>query len=80
MKTPETSRLFTRWSDPKSGVESLVLTGHAAPVQQTFYYTNRNFTSDGRFLWVYCSFPPGGNGYGGPRQLAVVDFETDSRH
>ena len=31
MKTPETSRNFTRRRDPASGAESLILTGRVAP-------------------------------------------------
>jgi len=69
------SQLFTPWTDPVSGVQSFILSKRAAPVQQSFYYTNPSFTSDGRFLWFSCSFPPGGDGHYG-RQLAVVDFEA----
>lgn len=75
---PEESPLFTRWQDPVSGVESLVLTQHRiAPHQQSFYFTNPSFTRDGRYLWLYCAFPPGGDAYYG-RQLAVVDFENQT--
>lgn len=73
MKTPETSRLFTAWRDPGSGVESLLLTEHIAPIQQSFYFVNPGFTPDGRFLWFYCAFPPAGR-----RVLGVVDFEADA--
>ncbi|MGB8356090.1 MAG: hypothetical protein WCD79_19490, partial [Chthoniobacteraceae bacterium] len=76
MKTPETSRLFTRWRNPTSGVESLVLTGRLAPVQQSFYYTNPSFTNDGRFLWLRCGFPPEG-GKHAAQVLGVVDMERD---
>jgi hypothetical protein len=80
MNTPETSPLFTRWCDPVSGVESLILSRRAAPIQQSFYYTNPSFSSDGRFLWFRCAFPPGGDNLRG-RQLAVVDFvEEVVRH
>lgn len=72
--------LFEKWTDPVSGVESYLLTRRAAPLQQTFYFTNSGFTDDGRFLWFYCAFPPGGDAYYG-RQLAVVDFaERTVRH
>jgi hypothetical protein len=51
-----------------------------APIQQSFYFTNQSLTDDGRFLWLYCSFPPGGDAYYG-RQLAVIDFaEQELRH
>ncbi len=77
---PEQSPLFTRWSDPISGVESLILSRRVAPLQQSFYFTNPSLTDDGRFLWLYASFPPGGDAYYG-RQLAVIDFaEQTLRH
>ena len=76
MKTPETSRLFTRWRNPASGVESLILTERPAPVQRQFYFTNQNMTDDGRFMWVSCSYPPAGGRYAVP-VLAAVDFESD---
>lgn len=71
---------FERWTDPTSGIESFLLTRRIAPVQQSFYFTNSGFTNDGRYLWIYCAFPPGGDAYYG-RQLAVVDFaEQTVRH
>lgn len=76
MKTPETSRLFTRWRNPGSGVESLVLTHRVAPVQRPFYFTNPSFSADGRFLWVECAYPPEGGRDAVP-VLAVVDFAMD---
>ncbi len=77
---PEESSLFTRWRDPSSQVESLLLDPDTAPLQQSFYYTNPSFSADGRFLWIYCAFPPAGNGNQG-RSLAVVDFELQQvRH
>jgi hypothetical protein len=69
----EQSPLFTRWRDPVSNVESLILSKRVAPIQQSFYFTNPSLTDDGRYLWLYCSFPPGGDAYYG-RQLAVIDF------
>jgi hypothetical protein len=76
MKTPETSRLFIRWKNPKSGIESFVLTERLAPVQQTFYFTNPSMTDDGRFLWVSLQYPPAG-GRHAAAVLGVVDFERD---
>ncbi|MCG3147575.1 MAG: hypothetical protein PCFJNLEI_01015 [Verrucomicrobiae bacterium] len=76
MKTPETSRLFTRWKNPNSGVASWILTERLAPVQQSFYYTHPSFTDDGRFLWLGCGFPPAGGRYA-QQVLGVVDFERD---
>ncbi len=74
--TPETARLFTAWRHPVNGVESLVLTERPAPAQFSFYFTNRSFTDDGRYLWVACAFPPPGGGSACP-VLGVVDFERD---
>ncbi len=75
MTTPETSTLFTRWTNPTNGIESLVLTHRAAPVQQSFYYTHPSFSNDGRFLWLGCGFPPPG-GRHAQQILGVADFET----
>ncbi|OAM88200.1 oligogalacturonate lyase family protein [Termitidicoccus mucosus] len=77
----EQSELFTRWRDPVSGVESFILNKRrAAPLQLSFYFVNSGFSDDGRFLWMYCAFPPGGDAYYG-RQLAVADFERQTvRH
>ncbi len=75
-RTPETSRLFSRWRNPANGLESLVLTARVAPVQQSFYYTHPAFTDDGRHLWLGCGFPPPG-GRHARQVLGVVDFERD---
>ncbi len=76
----EASPLFTPWHDPRSGVESLLLSRRVAPLQQSFYYVNQSFTDDGRFLWVYCAFPPNGDANQG-RTLAVVDLHAgELRH
>lgn len=76
MKTPETSRLFSRWENPANGIESFILTERAAPVQQSFYYTHPSFTDDGRYLWLGCGFPPHGGKYA-QQVLGIVDFERD---
>ncbi|MDA3923335.1 MAG: hypothetical protein PF904_01385 [Kiritimatiellae bacterium] len=68
---PENSKLFTKWKDPVSGIESLVLTQRVAPGQQSFYFTQPSFCADGRFLWFDCFFPPGK-----AKMLGVVDFLT----
>ncbi len=65
--------LFTKWVDPKSGVESYILTARVAPLQQSFYYVNSSITDDGRYYWFYCGFPPSGSANNG-RTLAFVDF------
>lgn len=71
--SPESSRLFSRWRDPGSGVESLLLTERVAPHQQSFYFTNPSFSADGRFLWLYLAFPPSPG-----RLLGCLDFATES--
>lgn len=76
MKTPQTSRLFTRWSHPTTGIESYVLTERVAPVQQSLYYTVPSMTDDGRYLWLRCAYPPEG-GRHAQAVLGVVDFELD---
>jgi len=72
----EQSSLFSRWEDPQSGIESFILSREAAPFQQSFYYTNPSYTSNGRYLWFYCAFPPSGSANQG-RSLAVADFEAN---
>ncbi len=65
--------LFTRWADPVTGVTSHILTRRIAPLQQSFYFTNPSFSSDGRYLWFYYAHPPAGGAEAG-RMLGVVDF------
>lgn len=72
---PLASSLFHKWRDPKSGVESFLLEGAAAPFQQSFYYVNPSLTDNGRYYWFYCAFPPSGSSNTG-RSLAVADFWT----
>ncbi|WNR43454.1 hypothetical protein [Paenibacillus roseipurpureus] len=67
------SGLFTSWTDPVSGIQSWVLTKQIAPLQSSFYFTNRSWTEDGRFLWLYVAYPPSGSANYG-RMLAVIDF------
>lgn len=74
--SPETSKNFTPWLDPKSKIRSFILTKRAAPLQQSFYFVNRSMTNDGRYLWFYCAFPPAGDANYG-RTLAVMDFVQD---
>jgi len=73
--TPETSPLFSRWTNPSNGLTSFVLTERVAPVQQSFYYTHPSFSDDGRFLWVRLGYPPPG-GMHSVQTLGVVDFAT----
>lgn len=67
----ETSKLFSPWTHPETGVTVYLLTHKVAPLQEAFYFVNESMTRDGRYLWFYCAFPPSG------RMLAVVDFERD---
>ncbi len=75
MKTPQTSSLFTRVSDPVTGVPYYVLTKRAAAYQQGFYFVNNSMTRDGRYLWLLTCTPPCFEN--GTRQLAYIDFEAD---
>ncbi len=83
MKTPETSKLFTKFVDPKTGVVSYVLKpGSIAFNQQSFYFTAKSMTDDGRFLmfWI-CDdeYPPEkfGKRVGQSKRKALVDFLKD---
>ena len=71
------SKHFQAWTDPVSGVVSYVLNSDRVPHTQSFYFTNRSITNDGRYLWMYCAFPPAGDANYG-RSLAVVDLEEDT--
>lgn len=73
--SPETSGLFSRWTNPSNGVASFVLTKRIAPVQQSFYYTHPSFSNDGRFLWLRVGYPPRG-GMHSVQTLAVADLKT----
>jgi hypothetical protein len=75
LDSPETSVLFSRWTNPASDVSSLVLTGRIAPVQQSFYYTHPSFSDDGRFLWFRVGNPPQG-GMHSVQTLGVADLEA----
>ena len=71
MFAPESSPLFTPYRDP-GGQTFYILTRRAAPQQQAFYFVNDSCSPDGRYLWLYASFPPAG----GMEQhsLAVADL------
>ena len=75
MKTPETSRLFKRVTDPKTGVPHYVLTERACEYQQGFYFVNNSMTRDGRYLWFYATAAPVYHDM--YRNLGYVDFLTD---
>jgi hypothetical protein len=69
-----TSKLFSPWTDPETGVTVYVLTHKVAPVQEAFYFVYDGMTADERYLWFYCAFPPSGSATYG-RTLGLVDFE-----
>lgn len=69
--------LFSPWVDPNSGITSYILAQRAAPLNQSFYFTNRSFSADGRYLWFYCAHPPSGNAEIG-RTLGVADFGKET--
>lgn len=74
------SPLFTPRTNPETGLTTYILTAKVAPVQQSFYFVNDGLNADGRYLWLYCAFPPSGSGSYG-RTLAVVDFQQETiRH
>ena len=75
IKTPQTSKLFTRVVDKKSGVPYYVLTTKAVEYQQGFYFVNESMTEDGRYLWFYATVNPVYNGRA--RHLGYIDFLTD---
>ncbi len=76
MHTPFTSRHFTTHVDPVTGMKYAVLSTHAAPIQQNFYFVNSGFSDDGRYLWFFCAFPPAAG-----HSVGVIDFLTDEvRH
>jgi len=64
---------FTKYTDPKSGVESYILTKKVAEVQQSFYFAQPSVTKDGKYLWIMCSYPPARY-----RTLAVVSLDPDN--
>jgi hypothetical protein len=76
VKTPESSRLFERWVNPRSGIVSWILAERPAPVQQSFYFATPSATDDGRYLWLGCGYPPPG-GRHASQVLGVVDLERD---
>lgn len=72
MYTVETSRHFVKRRDVQSGAIYYVLATHVAPQQQAFYFVNPSMSSDCRYLWFWCTFPPASY-----YTLAVIDFLTD---
>ena len=71
------SKHFVEYTDPESGVVSYVFNNDSIPHSQSFYFTNPSATDDGRYIWIYCAFPPSGNAAFG-RTLGVVDTVLDT--
>ncbi len=67
------SPLFTPIQTPESGVTIHVLRSRVAPVQKGFYFVNASMSTDGRYLWFCCAWPPSQH-----KVLGVVDFEQES--
>lgn len=77
MERIKNSNHFVKYTDPVSGVVSYVFENDYVPHIQSFYFTNPSATNDGRYIWMYCAFPPAGNALHG-RSLAVIDLENDT--
>lgn len=71
------SKHFTRYTDPISGAVSYVFEHPDIPHAQSFYFTNRSISNDGRYIWAYIAFPPSGAASYG-RTLGVIDTELDT--
>ena len=71
------SRHFKEYTDPESGIVSYIFDAPSIPLSQSFYFTNPSATSDGRYIWMYCAFPPAASAAFG-RTLGVVDLENDT--
>ena len=75
MKTPMTSKHFTKVVDPKTGIPHYVLTTKLAAYQQGFYFVNNSMSNDGRYLWFYVAAAPIYDTMN--RNLGFVDFLLD---
>ena len=75
MKTPQTSKHFTKITDNKSGASHYVLTTRLTEYQQGFYFVNNSMSLDGRYLWFYAV--PRAIYDTMNRSLGYVDFLTD---
>lgn len=71
LESLEDDSVFSVWRDSETNVASYVLNKRVAPLQQSFYYVNTSISSDGRYLWFYCAFPPSSG-----RVLGLIDFST----
>ena len=84
MKTPETSSLFEKVTDPGSGCISYVLRpGCVGYHQQSWYFTQKSMTDDGRYLFFHAEPDERVTGQkrmrdtGLLRTLWVIDFAVD---
>ena len=73
VKTPETSKLFRKHVEPSSGVVSYILESRIAANQQSFYFTQKSMTEDGRFI----VFDVSGGERGNQKSLALADLLKD---
>ena len=71
------SKHFKKYTDPQSGVVTYVFDNDYVPHTQSFYFTNPSVSDDGRYIWMYCAFPPAGDA-GVGRSLGLIDLETDT--
>jgi len=71
--TPENSQHFEQRIDPKSKMVGYVLKTRLGFHQQSFYFTQKAMTDDGRFLCFEVS--DGNSEY--RKRMAMVDFDTD---
>lgn len=78
VKTPQTSKLFEKITDPESRAVSFRLKkGVAAPNQQGTYFVNKSMTEDGRFL-LFETAPVEWGLEKVSKSHAVVDFLRDT--
>ena len=75
MKAPNTSKLFERRTNKKSGAPYYVLKEKKCIYQQGFYFVNDSMTRDGRYLWFYAAPNPVYDAF--LRNMGYVDFLTD---
>lgn len=64
---------FEEYIDEQSGVKSYILKKREGILQQHFYFINSSLTDDGKYLWIFCSFPPAKF-----RTLAVISMDSDN--
>jgi hypothetical protein len=63
---------FVPWTDPVSGVRSLLLDERVAPVQFVIYFVNPAVSADEKWLWFGGGYPP--SPY---KRLGVVSLDPD---